>query len=176
MHTKSFSSPFRYWIISDFFKDTALLRQTLLKEKFNRKEADLYQFYHSQDVSLTKNKILKKFYDTFSSSSFLKKISFLTKQKLASIDMTPFLYADTDYLLPHDDRLEGRKIAYVFYLNTLKKSQGGSLDFFKGEKIIKRLFPKEGTLVLFEVSPQSVHQVSEVVNTERITLAGWFHG
>jgi len=38
-------------------------------------------------------------------------------------------------------------------------------------------FSKSGSFVLFEVSPNSFHAVSElIVDKKRYALAGWFHG
>jgi len=78
--------------------------------------------------------------------------------------------------LPHDDRLEGRKIAYVLYLSDLREEDGGSLDMYEDMKIVKSIIPKFGDLLLFEVSEKSFHQVAEVLtDANRLTIAGWFH-
>lgn len=179
MQAEKYTQPFNHWIIQDFMSDTDKIIEALKTEDFVRKECDLFQFFQTKnDLFSSKSAILKKVYNQLSSESFLKEVSKITGKKLSKIDMSAFIYSDTDYLLPHDDRLEGRKIAYVLYVNTLSKSEnkGSSLDLFENNKLVKRIFPKKGQLVLFEVSKKSIHQVSEVVNSERITLAGWFHG
>ncbi len=49
-----------------------------------------------------------------------------------SVAMTGSSYAFTDTLLPHDDELEGRRFAFVFYLTpNWKKEYGGDLQLFK---------------------------------------------
>ncbi|PKK23190.1 2-oxoglutarate and iron-dependent oxygenase domain containing 1, transcript variant X3 [Columba livia] len=90
-----------------------------------------------------------------------------------------------DVLLCHDDELEGRRIAFILYLvPPWEKSDGGTLDLystdehFQPQQIIKSLVPSWNTLVFFEVSPVSFHQVSEVLSKEkcRLSVSGWFHG
>jgi Rps23 Pro-64 3,4-dihydroxylase Tpa1-like proline 4-hydroxylase len=81
-------------------------------------------------------------------------------------------------LLPHDDRLSGRKIAYILNLSkNFAKNDGGALQFFKGKKIVKSIPPTFNTFTIFQVSPRSLHQVQEVLSDKkRISFAGWFHG
>ncbi|XP_035754624.1 prolyl 3-hydroxylase OGFOD1 isoform X2 [Egretta garzetta] len=90
-----------------------------------------------------------------------------------------------DVLLCHDDELEGRRIAFILYLvPPWEKSDGGTLDLysadehFRPQQIVKSLVPSWNTLVFFEVSPVSFHQVSEVLSEEkcRLSVSGWFHG
>ncbi|KAB0338125.1 hypothetical protein FD754_024793, partial [Muntiacus muntjak] len=88
-------------------------------------------------------------------------------------------------LLCHDDELEGRRIAFILYLvPPWDASLGGTLDLFsvdehfQPKQIVKSLIPSWNTLVFFEVSPVSFHQVSEVLSEEksRLSISGWFHG
>lgn len=176
MQAETFDTPFRHWIIPDFIEKVDVLLEALKKEPFNRKECDLFQFFQGQDISLSKQTVLQQFFADISNPAFLQKIKTLTGANVTHIDMSPFIYGDTDYLLPHDDRLEGRKIAYVLYLNDVSEQEGGGLALFEDTSIVKTIIPKKGQLVLFEVSEKSVHQVLEVVGSERITFAGWFHG
>ncbi|XP_057566608.1 prolyl 3-hydroxylase OGFOD1 isoform X3 [Hippopotamus amphibius kiboko] len=90
-----------------------------------------------------------------------------------------------DALLCHDDELEGRRIAFILYLvPPWDRSLGGTLDLynidehFQPKQIVKSLIPSWNTLVFFEVSPVSFHQVSEVLSEEksRLSISGWFHG
>ena len=64
--------------------------------------------------------------------------------------MAGTLYVDTDYLLCHDDQLEGRKIAYLFYLSDMKETDGGSLNLFASKNrvpttIERKIIPKFNT-------------------------------
>mgnify|MGYP003342408719 CR=1 FL=1 len=43
------------------------------------------------------------------------------------VDLFASLYQDTDFLLPHDDKLESRKIAFIIYLSNLEKKDGGEV-------------------------------------------------
>ena len=181
------AKPFRYIVLKDFFDKKKLINvlNSLLKEEFAEKNADLFQFKQTEETSLTKDNVLKDFYNFFSSKEFGEYISKITglKLDLGKIDMAGFVYQKTDYLLPHDDQLEGRKIAYVINLsNNFKRKDGGRLQFFSSKndnpyKIIKSFIPNLNNFVLFEVSRHSFHQVEEVMNNkDRVSLTGWFHG
>uniref|UniRef100_A0A8C5NRY7 Prolyl 3-hydroxylase OGFOD1 n=1 Tax=Junco hyemalis TaxID=40217 RepID=A0A8C5NRY7_JUNHY len=101
-----------------------------------------------------------------------------------TIDISCAKYEYTDVLLCHDDELEGRRIAFILYLvPPWEKSDGGTLDLystdehFQPQQITKSLVPSWNTLVFFEVSPVSFHQVSEVLSQKcRLSVSGWFHG
>nr|CAH8860944.1 unnamed protein product [Trichobilharzia regenti] len=113
------------------------------------------------------------------------------------VDLTSSIYKQGDYLLCHDDELEGRRIAFIWYLvpdDWNNQKDGGELELFDsvpvegGEdnnnegkliptRICVSLPPKCNTFTFFEVSPRSFHQVAEVLgNTKRVSLHGWFHG
>ena len=61
---------------------------------------------------------------------------------------------------------------------------GGSLDLFDRDcngcpkDIVKSLIPTVNSMVCFEVTPKSFHQVAEVITKEktRLSIGGWFHG
>jgi len=175
---EEYSKPYKHWIIPTFIHNCKEIRDAVAKEAFERKECDLFQFFQGKDFAKTENQTLKDIHTTFNSKEFLKKIGHLTNIPVTYIDMSPFIYTDTDYLLPHDDRLEDRKIAYVVSVGeTRKKEEAGTFDMFKENKIVKRILPTEGQLLLFEVSKTSTHQVAECIGKkERITITGWFHG
>jgi Rps23 Pro-64 3,4-dihydroxylase Tpa1-like proline 4-hydroxylase len=92
--------------------------------------------------------------------------------------MSAFIYDDTDYLLPHDDRLEGRKIAYVVQVgDNFAKEDGGALQLLEGKKVVKSISPSYNAFTIFKVSSKSWHQVQEVLSSKkRVSFAGWFHG
>ncbi len=179
------ASPFSHIVLKDFFdkKKLAQVLDSLIHQEFIEKNTDLFQFKQSQDISSINLNSLKDFYSFFSSREFCDYISRLTNTQVESIDMSGFFYQKTDYLLPHDDQLEGRKIAYVVNLsNKFKRKDGGRLQLFsvfngKPKKIIKSYLPEFNKFILFKVSEISFHQVEEIMsNKERISLAGWFHG
>uniref|UniRef100_A0ABI0P0H6 Prolyl 3-hydroxylase OGFOD1 n=1 Tax=Bos taurus TaxID=9913 RepID=A0ABI0P0H6_BOVIN len=101
------------------------------------------------------------------------------------VDHKKLKNSERDALLCHDDELEGRRIAFILYLvPPWDASLGGTLDLFsvdehfQPKQIVKSLIPSWNTLVFFEVSPVSFHQVSEVLSEEksRLSISGWFHG
>lgn len=176
---KDFKSakPFPHLVLPNFFKNAKELKSALLKEKFHYQNSDLFQFHQTNDCSKAKTKVVQDFHKFFGSREFLSFISEITGKKLTSIDMSGFIYGDTDYLLPHDDRLEGRKIAYVVNLSeNFKDENGGALALFKGKNVVKRIVPRFNTLTIFEVSNKSLHEVEEVIGQKRVSFAGWFHG
>ena len=173
------AKPFPHIVLTDFFTEKIeQVRTALLNEHFEEQNSDLYQFQQTDDCKNAVRPGLKEFHAFFGSTEFMVLISKITGTKLKSIDMSGFIYDDTDYLLPHDDRLEGRKIAYIVQLSkNFTKKDGGALQLFKENKVVKSVTPRFNSLIMFKVSPKSVHQVQEVLSDKkRMTLAGWFHG
>jgi len=180
------AKPFSHIALKDFFDNEKLkiIKSELYKENFIHKECDLFNINQTNDLKSSNNKIIKEFYNFFSSKEFTNYINNITGIKIyQKIDMAGLLLQNTGYLLPHDDELEGRKIAYVVNLSEgFKNNNGGSLDLFDSKdnhpkKIIKSIIPSFNTLVLFKVSKISLHQISEVcVDKDRVSIGGWFHG
>lgn len=87
--------------------------------------------------------------------------------------------------MPHDDRLEERKFAFIFYLSPEWREEfGGLLHLFdhipeenRPITIAKSLLPKSNSFVFFQVKANSWHAVSEVLSEDkpRLSLNGWFH-
>lgn len=186
LHTEPFKCCFLPKFISDeeFLKS---LEKDLLQLKFHEKSNDLYKFHQSDD--------LKK--STKSSITSLRNVLYndfrvwlhemtgcvdLTDQ----VDMSCAKYKHTDVLLCHDDELEGRRIAYIYYLvpPDWEEKDGGSLHLFctdeygQPDQITTSLVPQRNSLVFFEVTPVSFHQVAEVLSLSktRLSISGWFHG
>ncbi len=174
----SANKPFPHLVLGNFFtRKINKVADALFREKFYEHNSDLYQFQQTDDCKNAKQPAIKQFHKFFSSKEFIQFISKITNTKLKFIDMSGFIYDDTDYLLPHDDRLSGRKIAYILNLTkNFTKADGGELQFFKDNKIVKSIPPTFNTFTIFKVSSKSVHQVEEVKsNKKRISFAGWFH-
>ncbi len=156
------------------------LRTAIEQESFEHKDSDLFSLSQTNDVVSSKNKTLQEF------RSFLLKegrtfFEGITGEHVHSseIDLAGSLYEDTDHLLCHDDVVEGRVLAFIFYLNTLKESEGGALRLFSSRrgkpwKIATSFQPVEGSLVVFKVSNKSFHDVAEVINARRIAIGGWY--
>src|SRR3989338_4854486 len=156
-----------------------------LKDKpFELKQSDLFCLYQTKDLISSTNPIINQFRESLSSKEFTTYLTKITNIKIKpnTIDMAGTIYTDTNYLLPHDDQLEKRKIAYIYYLSTLTKNDGGALAFYNSKhnqptSITKRIKPVFNTLILFPVTTTSFHEVEEVItNKQRIAISGWFHG
>ncbi|MBI4144914.1 2OG-Fe(II) oxygenase [Candidatus Woesearchaeota archaeon] len=175
------NKPFPHAQLKDFFdvKQLRKVKHALLNERFVEAEADLFSFQQCDDLKHSKNRTLREFRSFLRSPRFLSLLSYITGENLsATIDISGFIYDDTDHLLPHDDKLEGRKLAFVLNLSTMTAKDGGQLDLFKGNNVAKSYLPAFNSLVVFTVKPgTTMHQVREVLTDEkRITLAGWIHG
>lgn len=178
--------PFEHIYLDGFLKEDKAnaLREALLEEEFIHKESDLFSFSQTNDLSESKNELLKRFYLFISSEEFADFIRRLTglKVKKGALDLSGSLYNSGDYLLCHDDQLEDRKIAYIFYLSVnFNESDGGRfilLDNLRGRpnKEVRKITPKWNRLVLFKVSEFSYHSVEEnVSDKERLAIGGWLH-
>lgn len=159
--------PFPHRIVDDFLSEDLFVRlcEFLEEVETKEKECDLFQFEQSDELSIMENDALKEFQDCLRKE--------VGKSKL---DMFAAFYHDTDYLLPHDDRLEGRKIAYTFYLAA--PEEGGELSLIETKKPYEKhsIAVVPNRLVLFAVSEKSWHEVEEVCgDLPRISISGWFH-
>lgn len=189
------NEPFNHKILSNAFKPkfARKVRRKLLKYyndskiDFSLKSSDLFSFYQSKDLVSYINKgyrIIDKVYKIFTKSSFISKFSKLVGYDLApSIDIFASAYTNTNYLLCHDDRLESRSIAFIYYLTpeNWSSSDGGNLQLFnssgfKPTSLNTQIPPNFNSLAFFEVSDKSFHQVQEVTSNKiRLSLTGWFH-
>lgn len=182
--------PFKCCVIPNFISDEDFLNRLereLLELKFFQKSNDLYKFHQSDDLKKSSRShialLRSALYNDF--RLWLQDVTGfndLTDQ----VDMSCAKYRHTDVLLCHDDELEGRRIAYIFYLvpPDWTNNDGGTLDLFctdehgQPDQITTSLVPQWNSLVFFEVTPVSFHQVSEVLslNKTRLSISGWFHG
>lgn len=177
------AKPYPHFVLANFFNKNKLLKlkKAILKEKFERQDKDLFSFSQTKELSYSKNKVIGQFYDFLSSKEFLNLMKRLTNEKsLENADMHAHLYSQGDYLLFHDDVVEGRKIAYIAYLSDLEPIDGGSLRLYNIKKPlqpIKKIIPRFNSFACFRVSAKSLHDVWEVkFNKKRLTLGGWFNG
>nr|CAG8442003.1 2232_t:CDS:2 [Entrophospora candida] len=193
---KTYTSPFPITLLPNIFSSDFLksIRSELEADTFYHKSNDLYEFYQSEDLKLTKSPNLIKLRETIYSDLFVKTISELTG--VVDLDSTPDLsahqYIQGNYLLCHDDdikdddNMHGRRIAFIIYLvdEDWCEDDGGKLDLFnidnlgQPNQIIRSIIPSWNTMVFFELSPTSYHQVSEVLTNSKIrfSISGWFHG
>ena len=183
--TFSSNKPFHYLDLPDFVRPERVIEllKALSRQEFSPHQSDLFQFSQTYDLLHSDDPVLKEFAAWLSSSEMLQFMHKITRLKLSGkIDLFGSIYQDTDYLLPHDDQVPGRKIAFMLYLNDLEEQDGGALALYVSKnktptKVMKRFIPKAGSLIFFEVSALSTHMVEEVLtDTQRITLSGWYYG
>lgn len=176
------SRPYPYLHLPDFFNKNKLikLRNEVLKEKYELVDKDLFTLSHTSDLFSTDNQIIKEFYELLSSNEFVSLMEKLTGEKLSNkIDMQSHKMLQGNYLLFHDDVVEGRSIAYIVYLTDLNEDDGGALrlyDIRKPLNPIKKIYPKFNSFACFKVSGKSLHDVEEVKSKkQRLTIGGWFY-
>lgn len=181
-------NPFSHCIIRNFVAEEAFidnLQKELLELNFNDKSNDLYQFKQSDDLK-KRNEPHIQGIRTMLFQQFRPWLEAILGAELEStVDISCAKYEYTDVLLCHDDELEGRRVAFILYLvPDWEGCDGGTLDLYQTDNnvqptdIVKSIVPTRNTLVLFEVSPVSFHQVSEILSKDkcRLSLGGWFHG
>ncbi|KAK1798247.1 hypothetical protein P4O66_006644 [Electrophorus voltai] len=180
--------PFPHCKISNFIHNESFaegLKNELLQVNFNGKSNDLYKFQQSDDLKTRNDHHISE----MRSLIFVQFRSWLSE--VLEVDFEPTIdlscakYERTDVLLCHDDELEGRRVAFILYLvPTWDVCDGGTLDLYSTDEhyqpvsVVKSLLPCWNTLMFFEVSPVSFHQVSEVLAEGkcRLSISGWFHG
>lgn len=177
------AKPYPNFSLDDFFNKNKLseLKKAILKEKFEKIGRDLFSLSHTKDLAYSKNPAINEFYNLISSKGFIGLIKKLTDEKLSGrIDMQSHIMGQGDYLLFHDDELEGRKTAYVVYLSALNAEDGGRLQLYDIKKPInpvKNITPKFNSFACFKVSRKSLHTVEEIMQGKnRLTIGGWFYG
>ncbi|XP_050436203.1 prolyl 3-hydroxylase OGFOD1 isoform X2 [Adelges cooleyi] len=167
---------------SDAFK----LRSALLTMKFKKKSCDLYSFGQSPDFYRISNKDKPDEVQQFLLvlAEMKKKIAtFLEKTFNKTTSVSCSMYNHGDYLLCHDDRVDDRSVAFIYYLNyDWLNEWGGTLDVYSidenynAKEIVNSINPEFNTMIFFPVGQHTYHQVAEnVSNFSRISINGWFH-
>jgi len=177
--------PFPHVIVKDFL-DSATLDlaiDALAGLEYDFKESDLFSYWASIDLTDINHPAINILRNDIGDDTWRKKVakSFKVKQ-FSSIDLAAYVYGQGDFLLPHDDQVEGRIIAYSLHLTPeITEETGGALNIFKANKegkskLVDSILPEYNSLILFEVSDHSWHQVSEITSDiQRLTLTGWYY-
>ncbi|KAF4111186.1 prolyl 3-hydroxylase OGFOD1 [Onychostoma macrolepis] len=180
--------PFPHCQITHFLQSESFvesLQAELLQLNFNSKSNDLYKFQQSDDLRERKEHHISQIRSVIFGEFRVWLSEVLQVDLEATVDISCAKYEHTDVLLCHDDELEGRRVAFILYLvPPWQVKDGGTLDLFSTDEhcqpvsVVKSLLPCWNSLVFFEVSPVSFHQVAEVLSEEksRLSLSGWFHG
>ena len=180
------SRPFKHVVVKNFLDPSTLdlVIDALAGLEYDFKESDLFSYWASIDLTDINHPAINILRDDLGGEIWRKKVaeSFKTK-KLSSIDMAAYVYGLGDFLLPHDDQVEGRVIAYSLHLTPeITEKMGGALNIFKANdagksKLVDSIIPEYNSLIMFEVSDSSWHQVSEIMqDIQRLTVTGWYHG
>lgn len=177
--------PFPHLVFDDFVPDAALpeLLAILDEEPVERYEGDIFAFDASAPEPATPE--LRALRESFA-STLAPPLSRISGRRLRRADMRAYAYRPGHYLLPHSDHQEdlGRVVAYAYYLPSPDPPSGGELELFacrsEGGELVSTdsahlIEPRANRLVVFEVSTLSLHQVREVLDGLRISLAGWFY-
>uniref|UniRef100_A0A0C9RRP2 uS12 prolyl 3-hydroxylase n=1 Tax=Fopius arisanus TaxID=64838 RepID=A0A0C9RRP2_9HYME len=181
------TTPFRVCKIPNFIRSATFmeeLKNELSVVKGRREGMDLYCFEQTEDLGDVKTEYITRLHDVFENDvrSWIDTNAGIGLS--TAISMFSSCYCDTDYFLCHDDYMADRKIAYVLYLSeNWTAEDGGSLDLFDTDSldrprdIVHSLIPEYNSLVFFEVTNTSYHQVAEVISPDksRWTVHGWFH-
>jgi hypothetical protein len=179
------AAPFAHLVIDDFApaERIADLLALLEEEPIQRYEGEIFGFDASAPEPVTAE--LAALRAGFA-ALLCPPLARITGQAVTRVDMRAYAYRVGDYLLPHSDHQDdlGRALAYAYYLPSPAPPEDGELELFACEVeagaltstvSAKRIAPAANRLVIFEVSPRSLHQVREVLAGLRISLAGWFY-
>lgn len=188
------SLPFKISILQEFLENSGKIDgivNEMTNVNWTRKQLDLYEFYQTADLVNEDRPHLKEFYSMLK-TEVRPWIEKLTDTEISHVSASCSMYNNGDHLLVHDDLLEDRLIAYVFYMSPWPnveqwtEEMGGALELFGCQTddgqpmnpILKSILPKNNQFVFFDVSQRSFHQVGEVttLNYPRLTINGWFHG
>jgi len=190
---KLFSAkPFPHLQIQDFIQDPEFIHDLELEvpqRQFVLKSNDLYDFYQSGDLTKCEDSpCIHRFHELMTDNHLHQWLTEITDVEgiASAIDMSAAIYQDGSYLQCHDDKLEGRRIAYIYYLVDEKWSEkdGGELSLFEPAQVgvpkslpSVKIVPKRNSLFIFLVSVNSFHRVEQLLTAKgRMTISGWFHG
>jgi hypothetical protein len=179
------AAPFAHLVFDDFVPEAALpgLFEILEDEPVERYDGEIFAFEATAPEPTTP--AMRALRDDFA-DVLTPPLSRITGRTVRRADMRAYAYRVGHYLLPHSDHQDDleRAIAYAYYLPSPEPPTGGELELFAcraeaGELVAtdsaRLIAPAANRLVVFEVSALSLHQVCEVLDGLRISLAGWFY-
>ncbi|KAL3869659.1 hypothetical protein ACJMK2_042324 [Sinanodonta woodiana] len=188
--TGLYHKPFAHCVLPNFVQDEQFvenLQNELMDLNFTEKSNDLYKFHQSiEDLKVIKSPFISKMRRLLYKDlrTWLCDVTGIPLNN--KMDLSCAQYSYTDILCCHDDELEERRIAFIYYLvpSTWKKEDGGALELFDKDAacqpgdVVKSIVPVRNNFVFFEVSAISFHQVAEILSEDkiRLSISGWFHG
>ncbi len=158
------------------------LRDAFVREPLAHQLGELESFLASAEPM--HEPALQAVIDALAQPATLSAIAAITGKRATAVEGHAYFYQHGHYLLPHTDwRAGGRRaVAFVYYAGA-DGLRGGELELFdcaseNGELVrtdpALALAPVADRLVLFDVSELSLHQVREVTDGVRASIAGWF--
>lgn len=170
--------PFPYAVYKNIGTALDSIKKHLNVLQYEERFTDLYSMYQTKEI------LTKEICDCI--MSIVPKVKSETLE-VTGVYLSSQIYEKYSYLLCHDDQLEDRLFAFVFYIHTkedISLEDGGTLDIFKTNvlqvpiEVTTQIIPETYSLALFEVSPRSFHQVAEVLseNFVRRSIGGWVRG
>uniref|UniRef100_A0A0K0EDM9 P4Hc domain-containing protein n=1 Tax=Strongyloides stercoralis TaxID=6248 RepID=A0A0K0EDM9_STRER len=185
------NKPFPVKICKNFIENEEILNELvkeLKKLKFSFKNNDLYCLKQTVDLGElpeNENKLIIRKFVKFIKEDVKEFIKNVTGFELTDkVTLTGSSYKQGNYLLPHNDQISNRKVAFILYLNDKdKKIEGGKLNLYDVDEnefplnVVYSEEPEFNKLSFFEVSNRSWHEVEEILNNdvERLSINGWFH-
>lgn len=188
-----YQKPFKLCIFKNLLKNcnvTKKISEEIITLDWSKKQMDLYEFHQSKDLSTFETGYLKSFFECLQ-NNLKPLIEKICKLNITHISASCSMYNSGDYLLVHDDLLNDRQIAFVFYISPWTKAKkwlpkmGGCLEIFNANSenypqfpLERQINPEDNQFVFFKVGKKSFHQVGEITsfNYPRLTINGWFHG
>ncbi|XP_048763594.2 prolyl 3-hydroxylase OGFOD1-like isoform X2 [Ostrea edulis] len=187
---QAYKKPFFHCVMSNLVQSKEFienLQDEILDLSFVEKNNDLYKFHQStEDLKITKLPYLSALRDVIYDDIRGLIMEVTAVDLTTQVDMSCAIYKHTDVLSCHDDELDDRRVAFIYYLvpPSWREEDGGRLQMFSlhenGEpnEIVKSIIPVRNSFVFFEVTPASFHQVEEILTEDktRLSISGWFHG
>ena len=177
--------PYPHIIVKNFLDDSTLdlVVDALAGLEYDFKESDLFSYWASVELTDIDHPAINILRDDLGDELWRNKVAEAFSSKpLSSIDMAAYVYGLGDFLLPHDDQVEERIIAYSLHLTPeITEEMGGALQIFDVDennksKLVDSIIPEYNSLIMFEVSKHSWHQVGEILqDIQRLTITGWYH-
>ncbi len=178
--------PFPHVVIDGLVRDErrAELLDAFGEEPCSLLHDEIFEFEASA-VELD-HPVLRGFRDELGGPAVREALQAITGKRLGRIEMRGYGYREGHYLLPHSDhqRSVDRALAYAYYLDTPFPVSGGELELFdcdlEGDEVVaarsaRVIPPLPNRIVLFDVGDVSLHQVREVLEGMRLSLAGWYY-
>ena len=177
--------PYPHIVVKNFLDDSTLdlVIDALAGLEYDFKESDLFSYWASVELTDIDHPAINILRDDLGDKLWRNKVAEAFSSKpLSSIDMAAYVYGLGDFLLPHDDQVEERIIAYSLHLTPeITEEMGGALQIFDVDennksKLVDSIIPEYNSLIMFEVSKHSWHQVGEILqDIQRLTVTGWYH-